>query len=144
MITLTEISDGILAAINAVGLGFKTVRPVSTSDFEQDSIIVVPPAALLMYNGSELASANAPGTTYTWQSRWLLFVVNEDLAGGDKPSRGAYGFLDQLKNTLAGIDVAGASGKARVLLAGEDFQDISGGKVAYSMALTARTHFQKT
>ena len=141
--TITEISDGLVAAINAAGLSLTTVRAIASRDFSDDGdFIVLPPAALVTFDGSDLSSGDLQSRTYRWTSRWLIFVVAEDLSGTDKAARGAYGFLDGLKQALGGIDIAGASGKARIVLNNEQLQDVVAGKVVYSLAVTADTHFQ--
>ncbi len=141
--TITEISDGLVAAINAASLGLTTVRAIASRDFSDDgALVVIPPAALVTFDGSDLASDDLQSRTYRWTSRWLVFVVAEDLSGTDQAARGAYGFMDGLKQALGGIDIAGASGKARMVLSNEQLQAVAAGEVVYSLALTADTHFQ--
>ena len=71
--TITEISDGLVAAINAAEMGLTTVRAIASRDFSDDGdFIVLPPAALVTFDGSDLASDDLQSRTYRWTSRWLI------------------------------------------------------------------------
>ncbi len=143
--TIEEISDGLVKLIVDAELGAATVRALSSSDIEEQSgvLLTLPPALLVMFDGSLLESSDLPGRTYAWTSRWRVIVVAEDLSGGAEPARGAYRLLDELMKIAAGADVVGAEGKARLFLESQQIEDAEPGRVAYSMTVRAETHFQK-
>ena len=143
--TLNEIEDGIIAAITAAGLGLTTVRALSTRDIEKTTgdLMVIPPAALVAFGGSELEVRDVPGRTYQWHTQWEVIVVTEDLSGDEAASAAAYAMLDGLKQALAAIDIAGTGGKAHLFLEGEEWQKVESGQAVYALSLRADSFFQK-
>ena len=141
---ITDIQDGLLAALGNVS-GLKTVRALSTGDIDdQDgTLVVVPNAALVMFNGAALESKDTQARTYDDSSRWLVWVVTEDLSGSEGAANSAYAVIDSAKNELAGLRVAKASGTAFCVLEDVDAQQVSSGKAVYTLGVLARTHFQK-
>jgi hypothetical protein len=142
---IEHIKDGLLAAIAASGVTLSTIAPLSTRDLtESGEIVVIKPAALVVYAGSPLGSRNIIGTLYDDPSRWEVLIVAEDLAGGDEPSASALAIIDALKKKLGGLKLTAASGRGIVKLDGIEPVSFTAAAAAYSMLLVFESDFQTT
>lgn len=141
--TLTEISDSMIAAITALGLGFTTVDAISTRSIEQmtGEGLGVAPAALVMIDGldvdGEIGLTTAVASTVT---RVSVLIVAEDLAGGAAADRQAYALIDGVIGALPGTELTGASGKAHLSLESVEAVAIDQAKVIYRIGFRALAH----
>ena len=143
--TLKAIQDGLITALGGI-TGLTTVRALSTGDIdEQDgTLIIVPNAALVMFNGAELDSKDTQARTYDDLPRWLIWIVTEDLSASEGAASTAYIVIDSAKDELAGLKITAASGTAFCALENVDVQEVSAGKAVYTLGALARAYFQKS
>jgi hypothetical protein len=142
-----HIKDGLLEAIEDAGVTLATVAAYSTRNLnESGEVVVIKPAALLVYGGSPLAARNIYWTLYDDPSQWEVLIVAEDLAGGDAASASAIAIVDALKKKLGGLKLNAASGRGLVRLDGiaprPEF--FAAGVAVYSLLLTIESDFQST
>lgn len=135
--TREDIKTALLAAIDGAGLSLATVAAFSTRDIGSESgdIVVVKPAALVIYQGSSFSGRNLPNTLYQDLGTWDVLVVTEELAGGDKPHEAALSILDGLIDTLGGLKITGPSGRAMVKIIGVEPGEARPGLATYSLVL---------
>jgi len=152
---LAELETALLDALRAEpALAYlRTVEPVSerSFDFASGNFLVVPPAALSFFLGSQLRPRDLAARTYDCNPRFLLFAVTRNLrgtreekAGGPAPEEvGAYQLLHDLKGALAGrrLELAGASFQPGVELAAESLEAVTAEFSVYSLELLLRGTF---
>ncbi len=142
---LQAISDGLIAALASV-TGVVTRRALSTGDLDdQDgTLIIVPNALLVMFNGGDLTSRDVGAFTYNDDSLWLIWVVAEDLGGSEAAATTAYTMIDEVKNALAGHKITSGADSVQVVLEGIDAQEVTHGRAIFGVNVRARGMFQKS
>ena len=148
--TIAAIEDALIAAIRqADALAYVPDPQVQTLslrgvDFDQEAIIVIPPAVLVAYVGGGYEPHDNTLHKHVVRHRFLLIAVAENLRGnrqakeGDElGTPGAYGILDDLADLFAGrrIEFAGAR-RTYCRLAGTSFEGINpNGHFAYGLEI---------
>lgn len=141
---VADIQAGLLAAIQASGLTLKTLRGLSTRDIKEQSgdVVVIAPAVLVVYAGSEVSARNLTSTLYSDPSQWDVLVVAEDLSGGAKPAEAALAMIDTLLAKLGGLKLTAASGRGNVELTRIEPVRFENGLAQYAILLTVESDFQ--
>ncbi|HXE75318.1 MAG TPA: phage protein Gp37 [Candidatus Xenobia bacterium] len=130
----------------------RTLEPVSerTFDSARGDFIVVPPAVLSFFLGSQLRARDLAARTYDYNPRLLLFAVARNLRGEAEEKRGgpapaevgAYTLLHDLKTALAGARLELSNGSAPVVeLAGESLEAATPEYSVYSLEVLLRGSF---
>lgn len=143
-ISISEIGDGIVDAIATAALGFTTLRLFESRDLDDASgeVIVLPPAALVLYESSNFSPQNVNGTLYDDVQTWTVFCRFEHLGGHAGARAAGLAALEGLKKALASIDVTNTNAaKARLTLLAIEPAGAEAGKVDYVLTIEARTHF---
>lgn len=141
---IVDTKTALLAAINAAGLTLATVAAFSTRHINDESgdIVVIKPAALLVYGGSTYTPHNVPSTFYDDPQQWEIVIVTEDLSGGDNPSAQALAIIDALKKKMGGLKLTAGAARGFVKLTGtEALLPWQNGLAKYSILLTVETDF---